>query len=75
MASLSPHDRSRLLLPPGTRVQRCAGRYLGRVPAYDMSLPGNLGWFPVRWDGGSWETCGISEVIVIPETASRIDAA
>lgn len=68
-------DDRRPLLPPGTRVRHRTKRWVGAVPGYDMTLACNLGWFPVRWHWGGWETCGTDDVIVVTAAASRFDAA
>lgn len=57
------------LLPPGTRVQRLAGGQLGTVQQYGMEH--SSGCFPIRWDGGLWETCGADDVRVIPATGAK----
>ena len=80
----------RPLLPPGTRVQRKLvdrkitydpPRHRGTVAPYNMTtsdgqpMPGNIGTFPVRFDDGQWQTCDITDVIVVTKTISQVDAA
>jgi hypothetical protein len=48
-------------LPPGTEVVCRVTGARGRVMNYDCSV----GQFPVRWQGGMWETCVVGDVRVI----------
>lgn len=61
-------------LPPDTRVQCERRLWVGTVQRYQL-LPYNQGWFPVQWSWGGWEICGVDDVTVVTETASRFDAA
>ena len=59
--------QGRSVLPPETRVARVVGGWLGVVQKFDCSVGG----FPVRWDGGLWEICGIDDVTVVIQTPPR----
>jgi hypothetical protein len=48
-------------LPPGTEVVCRVTGARGRVMNYDCSV----GQFPVRWQGGMWESCVAGDVTVI----------
>ena len=54
-------------LPVGTRVQLQDGRQLtGIVMPYRSDfLPGLLGLFPVQLSNGIWQTCDITDVVVL----------
>jgi hypothetical protein len=54
-------------LAPGTRVQlRDGARSKGTVMPYQSAyLPGLLGLFPVRLDNWIWQTCDVTDVLVL----------
>jgi hypothetical protein len=54
-------------LAPGTRVQlRDGARLKGTVMPYQPAyLPGLLGLFPVRLDNWIWQTCDVTDVLVL----------
>jgi hypothetical protein len=58
-------------LPPGTRVKRVDGVRTGTVGHTIF----RSGVFPVDFDGGFSEICGVDDVLVLPGAANRNGAA